>query len=67
MVVESHHWMDHVMTQEEEVKFWIHIPECPQQIIAMGEILQDARETENHFQMLGMRRKIYSKPNVNGL
>ena len=58
MVDESHRWMDLVMTREEEEKFWIHILEWLQQIIAMVEILQDVKETESHSQMLGMRQKL---------
>ena len=61
VVVESHLWMDLVMTQEEEEKFSIHIQEWLQQIIVMVEILQDANETENHSQMLGMRQNAVIK------
>ena len=55
VVAVSHRWTVLVMTQEEEEKFLIHILEWLQQIIAMDEIPQDAKEMEDHFQTLGMR------------
>ena len=61
VVVESHLWMDLVMTQEEEEKFLIHIQEWLQPIIVMVEILRDANETENHSRMLGMRQNAVIK------